>query len=141
MNSLRHRLPAPPALLLMLALMMLALAAPPAAAAPDCRSGDKATREIVLCDEALFEAARKRLDDAYAGFARGLDAYGAGLLSKAQEVWLQFRDANCEAAADPSRGGTAWAVLEVECRTAMTEARARELAGQAKNAAPKNADR
>lgn len=115
-----------------LVLGALLLTALPAAAAPDCHRGDPATRDIVRCDEAAFEAARKRLDDTYAVFARRLDAYGAGLLGKAQEIWLQFRDANCEVAADPSRGGTAWAVQEVECRTAMTEARARDLAEQAK---------
>jgi len=111
--------------------LLALLIALPAAAAPDCHRGNPATRDIVHCDEAILDAAQKRLDATYADFARGLDAYGAGLLSKAQQIWLTFRDANCEVADDPFRGGTAWAVQDLECRAAMTEARTRELAEQA----------
>ena len=97
-----------------------------------CGKGDT-TIDIVACSEGRRAVWDARLNQAYqvlqSMLAADPDAKAQReQLTKAQRLWVQFRDANCEYY---YRGqGTIRQIRTAECLRSMTEARAIELQGE-----------
>jgi uncharacterized protein YecT (DUF1311 family) len=88
------------------------------------------TPDIVACVTVKTKLADLALNNAYSALASGLAPSRKETLRKAERLWLQFRDANCQFYG--STAGTIARVQAVECLRAMTLTRAHELelAGQ-----------
>ena len=96
------------------------------ALALDCNNA-QTTVDMIECADKEYRAADQKLNQSYSAFKKSLDAPGNALLLEAQRAWLKFRDTNCALAADQARGGTMAPLLEIGCRTSMTEQRTKEL--------------
>lgn len=94
--------------------------------AKDC-SEEISTNAIYQCQAETLEAEDLRLNDLYKKALAKLDKEGKKKLQKAQQMWIPFRDANCEVAADEMRGGTFEKVLRIGCLASETKERADEL--------------
>ena len=122
-------------------LLASALASQPAAASddPDCGGN---TSQMVACSNRIFAQAEQELDAAWRDAERRYgeqdrennDQLSPTMLEAAraaQAAWTQYRDARCTLLANESaRGGTAYPLEYIGCRTTMTRARAVELRGQ-----------
>jgi uncharacterized protein YecT (DUF1311 family) len=116
--------------------VLLALAAPAAAQEIDC-SQAMAQQDLNICAERDWQEADQGLNAAYGevvammqAMDRDLPDYLRGAedaLREAQRAWVTFRDANCEAAGFPMRGGSAEALLVYGCLRQMTLDRTEEL--------------
>lgn len=112
-----------------------------AAAATGTRADDRCddpgtTARMVECADAAFRAADARLNAVYRDVmarlkavdeAAGDGADRAGKLRAAQRAWIPLRDAQCTLEAAAAYGGTLAPVLEIGCRTRMTEDRTEAL--------------
>ncbi|GAB5375166.1 MAG: hypothetical protein AcusKO_16280 [Acuticoccus sp.] len=111
-----------------LAALTLGLAATPAAAAcgPDANQ-----MELNECAGEALSAADATLNERYQAVIGRLsdDADKTELLRKAQRAWIAFRDAECTFAASGVAGGSIYPLVDAECRTALTKARAETLDG------------
>jgi len=99
---------------------------PHAANAASCNDA-VTTVDMINCAAADLGAADTRFNAAYTKTRAGLDDTGQTLLRDAQRAWIAYRDAECLRQRDFARGGTMAPLLEIGCKTAMTEARTREL--------------
>jgi len=99
---------------------------PVVAAGADC---EKATtqHEIEECSRAEFESTSRALETAYNGYLTSLAGHERDLLGRAQEAWLRYRDANCEASAAAYAGGSLAATELVACKKRLTHERLAEL--------------
>lgn len=112
------------------------LAVPAVAQEVDC-SQAMAQQELNICAERDWQEADKGLNVAYAEVMAVMKAMDQNLpdylqgaeaaLREAQRAWVSFRDANCEAAGFPMRGGSAEALLVYGCLRQMTLDRTEEL--------------
>lgn len=96
---------------------------------PDC-PGDAPQAEINRCLTGILTRADEALDAQWRetlAARQRTDAGGAARLQAAQRAWLSFRDAHCETVADAGLGPELAASQTIICRTALTEARIREL--------------
>src|SRR4051812_11628918 len=84
---------------------------------------------------ARLTAADQRLNDAYRRLTARATANGRVRLQAAERLWMQYRDANCEAVSG-ARGGSMRPMLVADCQTRMTEARTKELTAQLQCAEP-----
>lgn len=94
-----------------------------------------AGRDFAKADTALNEqwritsAKMKRRDAAYRKYnaeGDGRRGYFASLL-EAQRAWLAYRDAHCRVDGYSARGGSLEPLLVSTCKTALTQARTKEL--------------
>lgn len=103
----------------------------------DCENASS-TVEMNFCAEKDFKAADKDLNVAYANAVafikeRKLDKpYDSASFEEAlrasQRAWLAFRDADCkDLIAQEWSGGTGTAAASLECMTAKTQERTKEL--------------
>jgi uncharacterized protein YecT (DUF1311 family) len=78
-----------------------------------------------------FEKADAKLNDLYKNVL-GLqsDDDAKKKLKKAEKLWIQYRDAECESEADEYRGGSIAPMIYNQCATQLTEARTKELQGR-----------
>lgn len=117
--------------------LMLCLAASPALSQEiDCANA-MAQQEMNICAEQDWQAADEELNYAYREVIAEMrlmdemlppELQGAeAALRAAQRAWIAYRDANCEAAGFPMRGGSAEPLLVYGCLRQMTEHRTEEL--------------
>jgi uncharacterized protein YecT (DUF1311 family) len=99
---------------------------PVTARGADC---EKATtqREIEECSRAEFENLNRALETAYSDYLKPLAGREHDLLERAQESWLRYRDANCEASAAVYAGGSLAATELVACKKRLSQERLAEL--------------
>jgi uncharacterized protein YecT (DUF1311 family) len=124
------------------AAVLLALAAAPAAAQPvDCAAETLPPAEVRFCAERAFETADAAMGEAYRlalTEARVFDETSAvegrstplpleQALREAQEAFLDYRNAACEAEAVTFRDGTAAPVAGLVCETRLTLRRTEDL--------------
>lgn len=93
--------------------------------------------DLNICQQRDWEAADTRLNDVYADVIAVLRESDAAYpldgpseedrLRNAQRAWIAFRDADCDAAGFPMRGGSAEPLLIYGCMSRMTEDRITEL--------------
>ena len=124
--------------LLVSALLALAPAALPAQEI-DCAEA-VTTVEINWCGEQAWMAADGALNAAYAdaiALAREIDAEGTGnseeTLREAQRAWVAFRDAACEAEAQPFSPGSIMGAITYGCLERLTLARTDDLVSYVDN--------
>lgn len=98
-----------------------------AADPPGC---DNATTTAAMqaCESARYTQANQKLNDVYARLMKTLDASKREKLRVAELAWIQFRDKNAAFMATAAEGGTLAPLIQLTTSTAMTEARAAELA-------------
>ena len=119
-----------------LALASVLLAAPATAQEVDCANA-MAQQDLNICAEIAWQDADKDLNVAYQEVMVAMQAMDADLpqdlrgaevaLRAAQRAWIPYRDANCDAAGFPMRGGSAEALLVYGCLRQMTLDRIAEL--------------
>jgi uncharacterized protein YecT (DUF1311 family) len=116
--------------------MLIAMTMPAAAQVADC-SNPITQIEMNDCAAQIWEEADARLNDVYAQTLAILQESDATYpidgdteedrLRAAQRAWVAYRDANCDSAGYPMRGGSAEPLLFYGCMQSMTEARIAEL--------------
>jgi uncharacterized protein YecT (DUF1311 family) len=116
--------------------VLIALSLPAAAQDVDC-SSVVTQMEMNTCAAQDWEEADARLNDVYARTLATLQEADANYpidgaseedrLRAAQRAWVAYRDANCDSAGYPMRGGSAEPLLFYGCLRAMTDARIEEL--------------
>ena len=83
--------------------------------------------ELTQCADRQFSASDKVLNETYRKLLADLDDEHRVLLQKAQRAWVGFRDADCDLDASVAIGGSMHSMLLSDCRTAMTNARVKDL--------------
>lgn len=120
-----------PALALMAATPALsAPATSPVSDVPPASCETQATTvEMVECADWHFAVADRWLNQEFKATVSALEPTPKEKLREAQKAWLKFRDAQCAAERDAAEGGTMASILEIDCRAALTQERARTLSG------------
>ncbi len=103
---------------------------------PDCDS-PTTQADMNACAAIEYETADKDLNAAYQQVRKKMSAWdkaadddskgAVDALVAAQRAWVEFRDANCEAAGFQARGGTMEPMLVSSCLADMSTKRAEEL--------------
>jgi uncharacterized protein YecT (DUF1311 family) len=99
------------------------------AAAQDCRN-PRDQHTMNRCAEDGLRAADLDLNAQYRHTRKivaAVDLRGEQALVVAQRAWIAFRDAHCEAATWPVKGGTMEPLFRFSCLARTTEARTAEL--------------
>ena len=106
-------------------------AAPPAAspvalAKQDC--GQLATQqEMNQCAAENYAVSDQALNDVYQEVKQGLNGTSKDLLTRAEERWLVFRDAECTFESDRFEGGSIAPLIQASCMEQITDNRIAEL--------------
>jgi uncharacterized protein YecT (DUF1311 family) len=90
-------------------------------------AGVGVTVDLVNCFAKARDAADAQLNAVYKSVQGKLDAAEVQQLAAAQRLWIQYRDANCDAERDLYGGGTATGPAYLACLEAMTRARTKQL--------------
>jgi uncharacterized protein YecT (DUF1311 family) len=116
--------------------LLLAMTLPAAAQDVDC-TNVITQLDMNTCAAQDWEEADARLNDVYAQTLAVLQEADANYpisgdseedrLRAAQRAWIAYRDANCDSAGYPMRGGSAEPLLTYGCLRSMTEDRIAEL--------------
>ena len=98
-----------------------------AAEPPGC---DNATTTAAMqaCESAHYTQANQKLNAVYNRLMKTLEPSKREKLRVAELAWIQFRDKNAAFMASAAEGGTLAPLIQLTTSTAMTEARAAELA-------------
>ena len=117
-------------------LACLFAASPALAEEVDCATA-MAQQELNICAEMDWQAADKDLNAVYKTVLAAMKDMDAVLppelqgaedaLRTAQRAWIDYRDAQCETAGFPMRGGAAEPLLVYGCLRQVTENRTAEL--------------
>ncbi len=83
--------------------------------------------ELNRCEALNFQAADAKLNAAYKKLVAGLDGSMKQKLVKAQRLWIQFRDANCDYERGGVDGGSATQMIYFGCLAQTTTARTKTL--------------
>jgi uncharacterized protein YecT (DUF1311 family) len=116
--------------------ILIALSLPAAAQQVDCANAITQL-DLNTCAARDWEEADARLNEVYAETVAILQEADANYpisgdseedrLRAAQRAWIAYRDANCDSAGYPMRGGSAEPLLTYGCLRRMTEERITEL--------------
>ncbi|TPK65432.1 DUF1311 domain-containing protein [Mesorhizobium sp. B2-4-19] len=113
-----------------LATLILAIPLPAGAArAADCANAQDQTT-MNQCAGKDFDAADKKLNDAYKQIESRLkdNAASKKLLVDAQRAWVAFRDAECKFQGGPiDQAGTVYPMVVANCQTALTNDRLKDF--------------
>lgn len=86
-------------------------------------------REMNECAAIAYQAADQKLNQVYQELKAALPDYRQPKLVTAQQVWIKFRDANCEFEKSAVEGGSLAPTIYYSCLTQLTEQRTKELQG------------
>jgi uncharacterized protein YecT (DUF1311 family) len=84
------------------------------------------TLQILGCIDVEIKKQDKRLNTAYQNLMKSLTNKRKEELKKTQQLWIKYRDANCDFYRDPD-GGTMASIFGANCIMDMTTQRAKEL--------------
>lgn len=84
------------------------------------------TSDMLNCISIETKQQDKRLNTAYQNLMKSLSNKRKEELKKTQQLWIKYRDANCEFYRDPD-GGTMASIFGANCIMDMTTQRAKEL--------------
>jgi uncharacterized protein YecT (DUF1311 family) len=94
--------------------------------------GENATQpEANACARREYQKADDKMNKVYRRLMTELAEYKGEQqekLRRAQLLWLQYRDANCESEAAIYEGGSIWPAVYNICQASVTEERTRRLA-------------
>ena len=85
------------------------------------------TTDLVHCLSRARDSSDTKLNSWYQSIRQKLDTGGADRLTKAQRLWIKYRDANCSAERALYDGATGSFPAYLGCVEAMTRERAKEL--------------
>jgi uncharacterized protein YecT (DUF1311 family) len=85
------------------------------------------TSEMTNCFAIALKKADSELNGYYQRIPTVVDRDGLAKLKTAQRLWIQFRDANCDAEYELYSEGTAAPMVKLACLEAMTRHRTEEL--------------
>lgn len=85
------------------------------------------TVEMINCAGNDLKTVDARLNATYKKHRAGLDDQARILLRDAQRAWIAYRDRECLRQRDTARGGTMAPLLEIGCKTTLSEQRIIEL--------------
>lgn len=85
------------------------------------------TVDLAACLEKARASSDGELNAVYGALRKRLDPEEAKQLVAAQRLWIQYRDANCEAERDLYGSGTGRGPAYLACLEAMTRQRTNEL--------------
>jgi len=111
---------------LVLATSLVLFAAPAAAANVECKNA-VTQMDMNFCADKDYQAADKKLNEAYRKAAAQEDAHGRDLLKQSERAWMTYRDAQCTYQTNASEGGSIQPMEYSECLTEKTKARIKEL--------------
>lgn len=95
---------------------------------PDSPCGNiGVTVDLAACLEKARASSDRELNALYANLRKRLDPDEAKQLVAAQRLWIQYRDANCEAERNLYGSGTASGPAYLACLEAMTRQRTNDL--------------
>jgi len=86
------------------------------------------TVNMLNCIGAETQRQDKKLNTMYQNTMKSLTNKRKEELKKTQQLWIKYRDANCDFYADPD-GGTMASILGANCVMDMTTQRTKELEG------------
>ena len=90
-------------------------------------AGIAGTADLVDCLSKAKDSSDAKLNSLYKNLRQKLDPSDAERLTRAQRLWIQYRDANCSAERELyDRGTAAWPAY-LACFEAMTRMRTKEL--------------
>jgi uncharacterized protein YecT (DUF1311 family) len=89
--------------------------------------GPSTGAEETACFSDALKKSDVELNKMYKRVESVLDGSELVKLRTAQRIWLQFRDANCEAEHELYSGGSAAPIVKLACLEAMTRHRTEEL--------------
>ena len=87
----------------------------------------KSTAEMSACFGKAYKAADRDLNTLYGRIQKVLDQDDLASIVAAEKLWLQYRDATCQAEYKLFGGGTAGPPTRLACLTAETRARQASL--------------
>lgn len=100
--------------------------APVALAKRDC--GQMATQiDMNQCAAENYSLSDKRLNQVYQEVRQNLDAAAKAQLTRAEERWIVFRDAQCTFESDRFEGGSIAPLIQASCMEQITDNRIAEL--------------
>ena len=85
------------------------------------------TSQMTNCFATALKKADFELNGYYQRIQTVVDGDGLAELKTAQRLWIQFRDANCDAEYELYSGGTAASMVKLACLEATTRHRTEEL--------------
>ena len=94
---------------------------------PATKCNEGSMKDVNDCLAAEFKEADRRLNDVYGKIADRLNNDARTSLRAAQQSWLTYRDAACQASSDLQYAGSASSTLLISCKQQKTEARTEEL--------------
>ncbi len=103
-----------------------AAASPEQPAAVDCNNATT-TLAMQRCAAHEYQAADAELNWQYQQHKKILDKPAQQLLRDTQRAWITYRDQECQRQADSVRGGSMAPLLELGCKTQLTQQRTLEL--------------
>jgi len=86
-------------------------------------------REMNECAAIAYQATDQKLNQVYQELKAALPDYRQPKLVTAQQVWIKFRDANCEFEKSAVEGGSLAPTIYYNCLSQLTEQRTKELQG------------
>jgi uncharacterized protein YecT (DUF1311 family) len=87
----------------------------------------RSTAETFDCYDRQFTDADAEMNVLYKRIRGVLESSESTLLIKAQRLWIQYRDASCEAQYAAFGGGTGGPIARVACQADLTRERIRSL--------------
>ncbi|MGB0063571.1 MAG: lysozyme inhibitor LprI family protein [Terracidiphilus sp.] len=112
--------------------LVICIVASPICFAQHMNAEDAPCQGLSIMDwKACIGAAYERADAELNQYYRRIETLETGTdltnLKDAQRLWIQFRDANCEAEYELYQGGSAAPTVKIACLEAMTRHRTEEL--------------
>ncbi|WP_390902672.1 lysozyme inhibitor LprI family protein [Sphingomonas oryzagri] len=97
---------------------------------PPCAEAyPKGEAAMLECERARYSTAQTVLEGSWRrALANNKGDDAQTVLTTAQNAWVKFRDAHCEAVAFPSRGSSLADQVKLACLADLTEARSNQLA-------------
>jgi uncharacterized protein YecT (DUF1311 family) len=97
-------------------------------AALDCKSQDLNVRDMTECADQQLKSADAELNAVYGALMKKIEAPDQKRLRDAERAWVASRDSErLFEIGGEDQGGTLWPMLELQCRTKLTEARVKDL--------------
>ena len=92
----------------------------------DCNKAGT-TVEMKYCSQQSYQAADRRLNQVYKKVISTLNSEQKQILTAAQQIWIKFRDRNCDFEVYGNRGGTGYEIFRNGCLERLTTQRTKDL--------------
>ena len=90
-------------------------------------SNAQTTVEMKYCSQQSYQTVDKQLNQVYQQVISSIKGEQKQLLTTAQQVWIKFRDNNCNFETYLNRGGTGYEIFRNGCLERLTQQRTKDL--------------